>query len=124
MVFLYLRKQDNGEESKIPPGATRDNEVVPGKRSFPTYVAPSHPCIPWPTMEVRLTLQELAEIGSHGFSRVSRRGHRGDQAGNGRKWWKMAENGGKWQKMVENGLPRLFGRKWIFAYFTPFPYYW
>ena len=31
----------------------------------------------------------------------------------------MAENGGKWQKMVENGLPRLFGRKWIFAYFTP-----
>ena len=73
MVFLYLRKQDNGEESKIPPGATRDNEVVPGKRSlaelrsagrlclpsFPTYVAPSLPCIPWPTMEVRLTLQEL-----------------------------------------------------------------
>ena len=25
--------------------------------------------------------------------------------------------------MVENGLPRLFGRKWISAYYTPFPYY-
>ena len=62
-------------------------------------VAPSHPCIPWPTMEVRLTLQELAEIGSHGFSRVSRRGQ-GDQAGNGRKWWKMAENGRKWVAAV------------------------
>ena len=31
----------------------------------------------------------------NGFPRVSRRGHRGDQAGNGRKWLKMA-------KMVEN----------------------
>ena len=29
----------------------------------------------------------------------------------------MAGNGRKWQKMVENGLPRLFGRKWIFALF-------
>ena len=32
MVFLYLRKQDNGEESKIPPGATAflvmDNKVA------------------------------------------------------------------------------------------------
>ena len=74
MVFLYLRQQDNGEESKIPPGATRDDEVVPGKRSFPTYVVPSQPCIPWPTMEVRLTLQKFAEIGSHGFPRVSRHG--------------------------------------------------
>ena len=36
----------------------------------------------------------------------------------------MAENGGKWQKMVENGLPRLFGRKWIFAYFTPWSSRW
>ena len=41
----------------------------------------------------------------NGFSRVSRRGHRGGQVGNGRKWQKMAENGrkwisaGKWQKM-------------------------
>ena len=31
----------------------------------------------------------------NGFSRVSRRGHRGGQVGNGRKWPKMAENGGK-----------------------------
>ena len=35
----------------------------------------------------------------------------------------MAGNGGKWQKMVEKSSPRLFGRKWIFACFTPFPYY-
>ena len=59
-------------------------------------------------MEVRLTLQELTEIGSHGFPRVSRRGHRGGQAGNGRKWQAMAENRSqvkkddicqKWQEM-------------------------
>ena len=49
----------------------------------------------------------------NGFSRVSRRGHRGGQVGNGRKW----------QEMAGNGLPRLFGRKWIFAHLSPFPYY-
>ena len=75
MVFLYLSQQDNGEESKIPPGAT--------------YVTPSHPWIPWPTMEVRLTLQKLAENGSHVFPRVSCYGQYGSQAGNGRKWWEM-----------------------------------
>ena len=47
-------------------------------------------------MEVRLTLQKFAEIGSHGFSRVSCYGQYGSQAGNGRKWPKMAENGRKW----------------------------
>ena len=50
-------------------------------------------------MEARLTLQELgeaslprgsfappmAEIGSHGFPRVSCYGHRGEQVDNGRK---------------------------------------
>ena len=51
-------------------------------------------------MEVRLTLQELAEIGSHGFPRVSCYGQYGSQAGNGRKWQKMAENGGKWISAV------------------------
>ena len=56
----------------------------------------------------------------NGFPRVSRRGHRGDQAGNGRKWLKMAGNGRKWSK---KSSPRLFGRKWISAYYTPFPYY-
>ena len=30
-------------------------------------------------------------------------GHRGSQAGNGRKWWKMDFRG----KMVENGFPRV-----------------
>ena len=101
------------------------------------------PCISWPTMEVRLTLTTFAEIGSHGFPRVSCYSHRGDQAGNGRKWQEMdfrvfyavvievtrktmakmvkkVENGRKWQK---KSSPRLFGRKWISAYFTPFPYY-
>ena len=42
----------------------------------------------------------------NGFPRVSRRGHRGGQAGNGRngrKWWKMDFRG----KMVENGFPRV-----------------
>ena len=68
-------------------------------------------------MEVRLTLQEFAEIGSHGFPRVSCYGHRGSQAGNGR-------NGRKWQKMAENGFSRVLshghrggqagnGRKWL-----------
>ena len=83
------------------------------------------------------------------FPRVSRHGHRGDQEGNGRKWLKMAKkdfrgymvgngfprvsrrghrgdqagNGRKWLKMVEKGFPRLYGRKWISAYFTSFPYY-
>ena len=52
----------------------------------------------------------------NGFSRVSRRGHRGDQEDHGK-------NGGKWQKMVEKSSPRLFGRKWIFAHLSPFPYY-
>ena len=88
----------------------------------------------------------------NGFSRVSRRGHRGDQEDhgkNGRKWQKMVEKSSprlfgrkwiialfapwssrqpgrqwqKWPKMAENGLPRLFGRKWISALYTPFPYY-
>ena len=74
-------------------------------------------------MEVRLTLQKLAEIGSHGFPRVSCYGQYDSQAGNGRKWQEMAENGRKWSKMVEKSSPRLFGRKWIFALYTPFPYY-
>ena len=39
---------------------------------------------------------------------------------NGGKWSKMAGNG---RKMAENWFPRLFGRKWISACFTPFPYY-
>ena len=67
-------------------------------------------------MEVRLTLQELAEIGSHGFPRVSCYGQYDSQAGNGRKWSKMAENG-------SHGFPRVScyghrgeqvdnGRKW------------
>ena len=43
-------------------------------------------------MEVRLTLQELAEISSHGFPRVSCYGQYGSQVGNSRKWSKMAEN--------------------------------
>ena len=61
-------------------------------------------------MEVRLTLQELAEIGSHGFPRVSCYGHRGEQVDNGRKWPKMVE---KWSKkvhrgyLVENGFSRV-----------------
>ena len=53
-------------------------------------------------MEVRLTLQELAENGSHGFPRVSCYGQYDSQAGNGRKW----------QEMAEKSSPRLFGRKW------------
>ena len=59
-------------------------------------------------MEVRLTLQELAEIGSHGFPRVSCYGQYDSQAGNSRKWQEMAENRSqvkkddicqKWQEM-------------------------
>ena len=44
------------------------------------------------------------------FSRVSRRGHRGGQVGNGRKWQKMAENGGKKDHrgyLVGNGFSRV-----------------
>ena len=52
-------------------------------------------------------------MAGNGFPRVSRHGHRGSQVGNGRKWLKM----------VENGFPRLFGRKWISAFFTSIPYY-
>ena len=58
-------------------------------------------------MEVRLT---LAEIGSHGFPRVSCYGHRGEQVDNGRKWQEMVE---KWSKidfrgyLVGNGFPRV-----------------
>ena len=64
-------------------------------------------------MEVRLTLQELAEIGNHGFPRVSCYGHRGEQVDNGRKWSKMAENGSQVKKrrhlpkMAGNGFPRV-----------------
>ena len=71
-------------------------------------------------MEVRLTLQELAEISSHGFPRVScygqygsqagngfprvsRHGSRGSQAGNGLKWPKMDFHG----YLVGNGFPRV-----------------
>ena len=61
-------------------------------------------------MEVRLTLQKFAEIGSHGFPRVSCYGQYDSQAENGRKWLKMADNGRKWSK---KSSPRLFGRKWI-----------
>ena len=52
----------------------------------------------------------------NGFSRFLHHGHRGSQEDNGR-------NGRKWQKMVEKSSPRLFGRKWILALFTSFPYY-
>ena len=44
-------------------------------------------------MEVRLTLQKLAEIGSHGFPRVSCYGQYGSQAGNGRKWQEKVHRG-------------------------------
>ena len=53
----------------------------------------------WSKMDFRGYLVE------NGFSRVSRRGHRGDQEDHGK-------NGRKWQKMVEKSSPRLFGRKW------------
>ena len=36
----------------------------------------------------------------NGFPRVSRRGHRGGQVGNGRKWQEMAGNGRKWVAAV------------------------
>ena len=32
---------------------------------------------------------EICRKGIHGFPRVSRRGHRGDQAENGEKWQEM-----------------------------------
>ena len=80
-------------------------------------------------MEVRLTLQKFAEIGSHGFPRVSCYSHRGNQVGNGRKWQIMAENRSQvkiddiCQKMAGNRFPRVSrhghrggpvdnGRKW------------
>ena len=66
-----------------------------------------------------LTLQELAEIGSHGFPRVSCYGQYGSQAGNGRQWPKMdfrvfcaviiEVTRKAMVKMVENG------RKWVAA---------
>ena len=52
----------------------------------------------------------MVENGSHGFPRVSRNGHQGGQAGNGRKWSKMAENGRKKVHrgyLVENGFSRV-----------------
>ena len=64
-------------------------------------------------MEVRLTLQKFAEIGSHGFPRVSCYGQYGSQAGNGRKWQEMAGNRSQvkkddiCQKMAGNGFPRV-----------------
>ena len=69
-------------------------------------------------MEVRLTLQELAEIGSHRFPRVSCYGHRGEQVDNGRKWLKMVENG---RKKVHRGY--LVGNG-LFACFAPWPSRW
>ena len=80
-------------------------------------------------MEVRLTLQKLAENGSHGFPRVSCYGQYDSQAGNGRQWLKMAENGfprvlrrdhrgsragngRKWFKMVENGRKLISAVIW------------
>ena len=94
-------------------------------------------------MDNKVARQAMAENGSHGFPRVSCYGHRGEQVDNGRKWPKMAENGShgfprvscyghrgeqvdngrKWPKMAEKSSPRLFGRKWIFARFPSFPYY-
>ena len=49
-------------------------------------------------------------MAENGFPRVIRHGHRGSQAGNGRKWPKMAENGGKKvhrDYLVGNGFPRV-----------------
>ena len=42
-------------------------------------------------------------MAGNGFPRVSRHGHRGDQAGNGRKWSKMGCRG----YLVGNGFPRV-----------------
>ena len=58
-------------------------------------------------MEVRLTLQKFAEIGSHGFPRVSCYGYRGDQVGNGRKWQEMAEKKVHRGYLVGNGFSRV-----------------
>ena len=55
-------------------------------------------------MEVRLTLQKFAEIGSHGFPRVSCYGKYDSQAGNGRQWQKMAKMGCRGY-LVGNGFP-------------------
>ena len=60
MVFLYLRQQDNGEESSITPGATRDDEVVPGKRSFPHV---RYPITTMDTMAYNGSQVNIAEIG-------------------------------------------------------------
>ena len=67
----------------------------------------------WPSRWLGRQWSKMVENGrkwwkmvENGFPRVSRRGHRGDQAGNGRngrKWWKMDFRG----KMVENGFPRV-----------------
>ena len=49
-------------------------------------------------------------MAENGFPRVSRHGHQGGQAGNGRKWLKMVENGGKKVHrgyLVGNGFPRI-----------------
>ena len=119
-----------GRNLRLLPGQQGTTKSSRGSEASPTYVTPSQPWIPWPTMEVRLTLQKLAEISSHGFPRVSCYGQYDSQAGNGRKWifarftswpsrwpgrqWsKMVENGKKWWKidfrgkMAENGFPRV-----------------
>ena len=41
----------------------------------------------------QVNIAEMAEIGNHGFPRVSHRGHRGGQVGNG-------QNGRKWVAAV------------------------
>ena len=56
--------------------------------------------------------QKMAEkssprlFGRKWSSRVSRRGHRGGQAGNGRKWQKKVHRG----YLVGNGFPRVSRR--------------
>ena len=68
--------------------------------------------------------QKMAE---NGFPRVSRHGHRGDQAGNGRKWSKNGRKKVHRGYLVGNGFPRVSrrghrggpedhgqnGRKWL-----------
>ena len=63
-------------------------------------------------MDNKVARQVMAENGrkqwkmvGNGFSRVLSHGHQGGQAGNGRKWLKMAENGGKWWKMDFRAFP-------------------
>ena len=68
-------------------------------------------------MDNTIARQAMAENGGkwqimvgNGFSRVLSHGHQGGQAGNGRKWLKMAENGGKKvhrDYLVGNGFPRI-----------------